>query len=211
MPHAVISPEDAYFSADVETDGPIPGPYSMLSFALVYAGRFDGSSLHRPADYRTYFTAELRPISDAFEVEALRVNGLDRARLVREGSAPEAAMTAAADWVRVVAGNATPVFVAYPMSFDWLWLYWYFVRFSASRSPFSHSRCFDVKTAYAAKARVVVSAAGRSHLPPELRSPKPHTHNSVDDAIEQAEIFANVFEWEGPHDSQRVPGAKTSK
>jgi hypothetical protein len=31
---------DAYFSADVETDGPIPGPFSMLSFAIVYAGSF---------------------------------------------------------------------------------------------------------------------------------------------------------------------------
>lgn len=28
---------DVYFSADVETDGPIPGPFSILSFALVYA------------------------------------------------------------------------------------------------------------------------------------------------------------------------------
>lgn len=30
---------DLYFSADVETDGPIPGPYSMLSFGIVFAGR----------------------------------------------------------------------------------------------------------------------------------------------------------------------------
>ncbi len=29
---------DVYFSADVETDGPIPGPFSILSFALVFAG-----------------------------------------------------------------------------------------------------------------------------------------------------------------------------
>jgi hypothetical protein len=29
---------DVYFSADVETDGPIPGPYSILSVAIVYAG-----------------------------------------------------------------------------------------------------------------------------------------------------------------------------
>src|SRR5512133_818869 len=35
---------DVYFSADVETDGPIPGPYSMLSFALVPAGVFDGQT-----------------------------------------------------------------------------------------------------------------------------------------------------------------------
>jgi hypothetical protein len=40
---------DSYFSADVETDGPIPGPYSMLSFALVYAGSFDGAKFSRPA------------------------------------------------------------------------------------------------------------------------------------------------------------------
>ena len=33
---------DAYFSADVETDGPIPWSSSILSFAIVYAGHFDG-------------------------------------------------------------------------------------------------------------------------------------------------------------------------
>ena len=42
---------DVYFSADVETDGPIPGPFSMLSFALVYAGAYDGNKFvkHRHA------------------------------------------------------------------------------------------------------------------------------------------------------------------
>jgi hypothetical protein len=43
-----LSVGDVYFSADVETDGPIPGPYSMLSFALVYAGRFDGERFKQP-------------------------------------------------------------------------------------------------------------------------------------------------------------------
>ena len=33
---------DAYFSADVETDGPIPGPFSMLSVGIAFAGRYDG-------------------------------------------------------------------------------------------------------------------------------------------------------------------------
>jgi hypothetical protein len=41
---------DVYFSADVETDGPIPGPYSLLSFALVYAGRFDEKKFESPAN-----------------------------------------------------------------------------------------------------------------------------------------------------------------
>ena len=42
---------DVYFSADVETDGPIPGPYSVLSFALVFAGTYDGSLFSRPTRY----------------------------------------------------------------------------------------------------------------------------------------------------------------
>ena len=54
---------DAYFSADVETDGPIPGRYSVLSFALVFAGTFDGETFLRPLDYRKTFYRELRPIS----------------------------------------------------------------------------------------------------------------------------------------------------
>lgn len=77
---------DVYLSADVETDGPIPGPYSMLSFALVYAGTFDGKRFARPDQYRQVLYKELRPISDAFEPEALQVNGLDRSRLCREGA-----------------------------------------------------------------------------------------------------------------------------
>jgi hypothetical protein len=40
-------------------------------------------------------------------------------------------MTEACRWVKRVAGAAQPVLVAYPLSFDWSWLYWYFMRFSA--------------------------------------------------------------------------------
>lgn len=188
---------DVYFSADVETDGPIPGPFSILSFALVYAGRFDGSRFTRPADYDQTFYRELRPISEEFDPEALRVNGLDRKRLAREGMQPAIAMTEAAQWVHAIASGARPILVAYPLSFDWSWLYWYFVRFSAVGSPFNHSGCFDMKTAFAVKGRLPVAAAGRNGLVAALRSTRPHTHDALDDAIEQAEIFANLFEWKG--------------
>ena len=188
---------DVYFSADVETDGPIPGPYSILSLALVHAGSFDGELFVRPNDYRQSFYRELRPISDKYEPDALRVNGLDRDRLCREGARPDQAMTEASRWIRTIVGNAKPVLVAYPLSFDWSWLYWYFVRFSAEGSPFNHSLCFDVKTAFALKAHIPISEAGRSKLLPSLRPPGKHTHHALEDAIEQAQIFANIFQWEG--------------
>jgi hypothetical protein len=188
---------DVYFSADVETDGPIPGPYSILSFALVLAGSFDGERFTRPRDYRCSFYVEMRPISDEFEPEALRVNGLDRQRLSSEGALPQVAMEEAAGWVRRIAGRGRPVLVAYPLSFDWSWLYWYFVRFTKEGSPFQHSRCFDIKTALAVKGHIPISEASRPRLFPFLRSNHKHTHHALDDAAEQAEIFANVFEWEG--------------
>jgi DNA polymerase III epsilon subunit-like protein len=200
-PRAATSPDksvDAYFSADVETDGPIPGPYSILSLALVYAGRFDGTHFERPQNLELTFYRELKPISESFEPEALRVNGLDREHLLKAGQAPSRVMSDAGRWVRNIAGSSKPVLVAYPLSFDWSWLYWYFVRFADSGSPFGYSRCFDIKTAVAVKAHLPIASAGRTQLPQSLRSDRKHSHNALDDAIEQAEIFAKVFEWGGP-------------
>jgi hypothetical protein len=188
---------DVYFSADVETDGPIPGPFSMLSFALVPAGRFDGRTFVRPKGYDEVFYAELKPISGRFEEEALRVNGLDRDRLLAEGAEPGMAMTEASEWIRKQCGSGNPVLVAYPLSFDWTWLYWYFVQYSQYGSPFEHSRCFDLKTAFAVKAGLPICLSGRSRIPERLRGTQAHTHHAVDDAVEQAQLFANIFQWTG--------------
>jgi len=190
---------DVYFSADVETDGAIPGPFSILSFAFVFAGRFDGKVFERPQNHDLTFYRELRPISNQFEPDALRVNRLDRDRLCREGQSPEHAMGDAYKWVVNIAGPDTPVMVAYPLSFDWTFLYWYFVRYSPNGSPFGHSRCLDIKTAFAIKAGIPMAESGLNRVWPSLRPGRPHTHNALDDAIEQAEIFANVFEWSGAY------------
>lgn len=186
---------DVYFSADIETDGPIPGPYSMLAFGIVVAGTFDGKLFRRPVERQTFYR-ELRPISSQFQTEALRINGLDRNRLLQSGEDPAGAMRDAADWISKVAGGGEPVLVAYPLSFDWTWLYWYFMNF-LEVSPFNHSRCFDIKTAYAVKAQVPIAGAGRAKLPEKLLPAAPHTHNALDDALEQAEIFAKIFDWDG--------------
>jgi hypothetical protein len=187
---------DVYFSADVETDGPIPGRYSMLSVGIVVAGTFDGSTFRRPAREESLYL-ELRPISDEFQPEALRVNGLDRQRLASEGMRPEDAMRELSSWIGSQATDGEPVLVAYPLSFDWTWLYWYFMAFTGA-SPFSHSRCFDIKTAYAVKAGLPIAGAGRAKLAPELVPEGAHTHHALDDARKQAEIFGRVFEWAGP-------------
>src|SRR4051812_39188668 len=102
---------DLYFSVDVEADGPIPGPYSMLSFGLAVAGRFDGTAFTAADPEARTFYRELRPISKDFDPEALEVSGLDRDALIRDGADPAAAMTEAATWVREEAGGDRPILV----------------------------------------------------------------------------------------------------
>jgi hypothetical protein len=193
----VTPPSDLYISVDVEADGPIPGPYSMLSFGMAVAGAFDGRTYRPAAIGEQTFYRELRPIGPSFEPDALAASGLDRERLRVEGADPSDAMTAASEWVGSVREHRRPVFVAYPLVYDWLFMYWYFKRFSKSGSPFGFSSAIDMKTMYAVKARVTIAKATKSQMPAEVLSSRPHTHNALDDALEQADMFNRLWAWQG--------------
>src|SRR5262245_45452162 len=103
----------------------------MLAFALCMAGRYDGTRLVRsnPLEEPVFYR-ELRPISAHWEEEALAVNHLDRERLLREGVRPEVAMVEATRWIESKVDNDRAVLVAYPVAFDWAFLYWYFIRYA---------------------------------------------------------------------------------
>jgi len=186
---------DLYISADVETDGPVPGSYSLLSFGLTLVGRYDGSNFERFETGETTFYRELQPISERFEEEALSVNGLDRESLKEHGLDPGSAMTEAAEWIVSMSEGCRPVLVAYPVAFDWSFLYWYFESFAPGGSPFGHSSCLDIRTLYQAVAGTVFDRSGKAAMPDFLRPENPHTHNALDDAVEQGELFANLLGW----------------
>ena len=187
-------PGDIYFSIDIESDGPIPGSFSMLALALVAVATFDGEHFERRSPYDDARYWELMPISERFEEEALRINGLDRAQLQREGTPAPQAMREADLWVRGVAGGRRPVLVAYPAAFDWSFVHWYFSSFVGA-SPFGHGTCVDIRSLYIGATGSTYEQSSKSHLPHELLPHSPHTHNALDDAIEQGELFSNLFEW----------------
>lgn len=188
--------KDIYISADIEADGPIPGQYSMLAFGFAVAAIFDGTTFQPREPSTTTFYRELKPISAEFDLAALEVAGLKRDVLAREGADPALAMRDAAEWLQMQAAEARPVMVGYPVVFDWMFIHWYFVRF-VGESPFGFSGALDMKTMYQQKARVTLDRAGRRDLPPDLTPRRRHTHNALDDAIAQAEIFNRLFVWEG--------------
>jgi hypothetical protein len=192
-----MDPADLYISVDIEADGPIPGPYSMLALGLCVAGRFDGNTYERRNPTNETFYVELAPISTTFSEEALSVSKLNRAELIRSGVPPREAMGQAAEWITAVTSADRPVICAYPAAFDWLFLYWYLERFAAEANPVGFSSCLDMKSIYATKAKVPFEYAGLDDLPQGLVSERPHTHNALDDALEQAEIFSKLFTWKG--------------
>lgn len=194
-----------YISVDIEADGPIPGPYSLLSIGAAVAGTQTAEGFTAADPEERTFYRELRPISEEFVLEALAVSGLDRERLRSEGAEPAVALGEFTDWVREVAAGAQPVMCGYPASYDWTFLYWYLIRFTGS-SPFGHSGCLDMKTLYATKAGLPLRAVAKGTMPRHLLSRRPHTHHALDDAMEQAELLANLMAWPGPHGSGSVPG-----
>lgn len=188
---------DVYISVNVEADGPIPGPYSMLSLGAAVAGTYDAEGYRPPDDPRadTWY-AKLRPISDVFVPDAVAVSGLDRAELARSGEPPARAMTEFAHWVEAVARrhDAAAVFAAYPLGFDWLFAYWYLMSY-AGHSPFGHDRALDIKTLYAARAGRPIVRSTKRQLQEYLRADAPRTRGALDDAVEQGELLANIMRW----------------
>jgi len=173
---------ELYVAVDVEADGPIPGPYSMISLGMAVAGRPD----------LTFYT-ELRPISDAFVPEALAVSGLDRDRLLREAPSAEDAMRAAARWVNGLRRTGRPVFLAAPAVWDGMFVHWYFVRF-VGVSPFgSTGSGVDLRSYWMGRTGCEWVATRKGAIKHVLGlTGLPHTHHAGEDAAELAQVFDAV-------------------
>ena len=183
------SKPEIYVMVDVETSGPIPADFSLLSLGAVIVGQ------HTPP-FHKYFYTELQPLPFAMvEQEAMNVNKLDIERLKVVGDAPAEAMQKFREWVMGVAPvtHVRPVMVSMG-TFDYMWVQWYFHHFKV-RSPFPVNT-LDMKSMYFGKKNVRWSqTTGSSILAkhPEWRSAFQHTHNALDDAIQQAELFHRML------------------
>jgi hypothetical protein len=129
---------EIYVSTDVEADGPIPGPNSMLSFGSA-AFTTDGEMV-------STFSANLDLLDgasgDPSTMKWWAENQDAWAATRIDAQAPADALRAYHAWLRALPGK--PVFVGYPAAYDFLFVYWYLMRFVGD-SPFSHS-ALDIKT-----------------------------------------------------------------
>ena len=177
---------EVYVSTDIEADGPIPGANSMLSLGSVAfddAGREIASFA---INFETLPGAAGNPKTMAWW--QTQPDAWAAAR--RDPVEPAAAMRRYLAWVESLPG--TPVFAAYPLLFDMMFVYWYLIRF-CGRSPFSHSD-IDIKTlAYAATGSRSYRSATKRNMPRAWQPPwVRHSHVALEDAREQGLLFFNI-------------------
>ena len=122
---------EIYVSTDVEADGPIPAPTRCSASARPLTGptrlwspRSPPTSKRcpRPRATRRRWTGG-RPSPKPGPPAAKTRDPAD-------------AMPEYLAWLKALPGK--PVFVAYPAAYDFMFVYWYLIRF-AGESPFSHS------------------------------------------------------------------------
>lgn len=176
---------EIYISTDVETDGPIPGPHSMLSFA----------SAAYTADKQlvSTFSANLHVLSGASAhpktAEWWATQPEAWAACRKDLEEPADAIQRYLTWIKSLKGK--PVFVAYPAGFDFLFVYWYLMRF-VGESPFSHS-ALDVKSFAMAILKKDYRESSKRNMPKHWFDNLPHSHIALDDAIEQGALFCNML------------------
>jgi hypothetical protein len=176
---------EIYVSTDIEADGPIPGPHSMLSLASA-AYRADKTLVSTfTRNLKTLPGASAHPKTEAWW--ATQPEAWAACRRDQEG--PEQAMRAYVDWLHALPGK--PVFVGYPASFDFMFVYWYLMKF-VGESPFSHS-ALDIKTFAMCLLGTEYRESTKKRMPRRWFDDLPHTHVALDDALGQGALFCNML------------------
>ncbi|HWH96857.1 MAG TPA: 3'-5' exonuclease [Pseudolysinimonas sp.] len=179
-PARSVRPE-RFVSVDVETAGPTPGDYAMISIGACLVDEPDRG-----------FYVELKPDRDAVVEAALKVSGLDMAELKAHGTEPKQAMEEFAQWISDVVPPPThrAVFVGFNAVFDWMFVNEYFVRYGIE-NPFGHGG-LDIKSYYVGMMGSTWEQTSMKHLSPKYLDGRPLSHNALGDARDQAELFRAI-------------------
>lgn len=177
---------EVYVSTDIETDGPIPGPHSMLSLGSV---AFDATGIELASFTRNLVELEGaagHPETMAWWAERPEAFKATRTNVI----APTEAMAEYVAWFESLPG--VPIFVGYPASWDFMFVYWYLLQF-AKKSPFGHS-AVDIRSYAMGALDRPFQQTTMKYLPRSGVAAKTQlTHVAEDDARIQGRVFVDLL------------------
>jgi len=177
----MLKTNTTYISIDVETAGPNPSTYSLLSIGAC--------TLFDPQET---FYVELRPFNENMVPEALMVSGLDWEQLKKMGRSPKEAMSQFAQWTgKNTPKGSEPIFLAFNAPFDWMFIADYFHRY-LGHNPFGH-KALDIKAFYMGLRGVPWEDTGMRHVSQHYLENQNLTHHALQDALDQARIFRKML------------------
>ena len=188
-PKRPVLPE-TFVSVDIETAGPVPSEYSILSIGACLV-----------EDPETTFYVELKPEHEAVVESALAVSHLSMDVLQVMGLPPVEAMERFADWVEeVVPADHRPIFTAFNAAFDWMFIADYFHR-HLGRNPFGYS-ALDIKAFAMGSADTTWAQTSMDDLAARHLGGRALQHHALSDAQDQAELFRHLLDER--HNLQRT-------
>lgn len=175
------APSEIFISVDVETAGPYPERYSLLSVGACVMD-----------DPSQGFYVELKPAKAQVLESAMRVSQLSIEKLTKEGTAPAIAMQEFADWIRKVAPQGQrPVMVAFNAPFDWAFMNHYFLEY-LGENPLGHS-AIDIKAFYMGLTGCPWEETSMLYLSPRFLKGQQLPHDALADARLQADLFRKLL------------------
>jgi DNA polymerase III epsilon subunit-like protein len=179
MPNSNV---EAYISVDIETAGPNPYDYSILSIGAC--------TIFEP---QQSFYVELKPITHNSIPEALAISSLSLEKLAEGGEEPAKALVRFETWVKEVTPDGhRPIFVAFNAPFDWMFVNDYFHRY-LGRNPFGHT-ALDMKAYYMGLSSCSWYDTSMRNVGRRYLGDRQLTHHALSDALDQAEIFKLMLE-----------------
>ena len=186
-----------YVVCDIEADGPIPGPHSMISLGAVAVNKLGKELGEFEINFLPLENAKPHPNTmkwfTTHAPEALEYT--QRSQVL-----PKEGMNKFGDWLLTLPTQR--VMAAHPAPLDFMWINWYMQTFLSDRleppftTPFFDSKAqgaFDIKSFAVAVLKKDYTEIQRDNYPNELHDNSKHSHKAIEDAREYAKLLIKLL------------------
>ena len=188
-----------YVVCDIEADGPIPGPHSMMSLGAVAVNKV--GNIFGEFEINFLPLKKAKPHSKTMEwfnknaPKALMYCKINQVE-------PQEGMKRFGNWLLTL--PKPRVMAAHPAPLDFMWINWYmqtFLKDELEEPPFTKpffdnkgQGAFDIKSYAAAVLKKDFTDIHRDTYPKDLHDNTKHTHKAIDDAREYAQLLIKLLD-----------------